>query len=334
MRPLGIAALFLIASGCIPQPSMYSAAQAPSDLEPYERLGRWDGERFVPVAEASIPPSHLYVLVHGWAPGWAEALAEEPDLRAWAATDPRSGEPFQPWFFTLAEAIERADPYAVVVAYSWLDDAASIPFFFAGRRVMAHTDLHGRWLAVALAQARGPEFDGHNGAIHLIGHSYGARVAAVGAREMEPLPEQITIFDAPENAITYLSGSQAGMHGALRGLPIGRGEGQVFVENYISMMGQHIHTWSGLEGVVDVYLRPPFGSGEYRRRHMYPMDFYARSAETDVGLGWSRLNGHTAPPAPGCYEQRYAQLAVSPGCYGTALGPTPGPRADVPLGPL
>ncbi len=332
LSPLLLAALLLAASGCIPQPRAYSAAQAPSELSPVERIGRWDGEGFRAVTPGSVPASHLYVLVHGWAPGWSEAVADEPTLRAWVAEDDQ-GRAFQPWFEELAVAITEADPYAVVIAYSWLDDAASIPFFFAGRRVMAHTDLHGRWLAEAIEGVEAPGFAEDHGRVHLIGHSYGARVAAMAARELDRAPAQLTMFDAPENLITYMTGSQAGIHQMLRDLPIGRGEGQVFVENYISMMGQHLHTWAGLEGVVDVYLRPPFGSGEYRRRHNYPMAFYAQSAGTAVGLGWSRFVGQTAPPAAGCYEQNFAAMSVHPGCYGISLGPTPGARSGPrPLG--
>lgn len=325
--------LALLASGCIPQPRMVSAAEAPSSIAPHERVGRWNGERFVQVTPGSIPPSHLYVLVHGWAPGWNAEVEREPELRAWDARSP-TGEAFQPWFDELAVALTEADPHAVVVVYSWLDDAASIPFFFAGRRVMSHTDLHGRWLAEGLTEALDPRFAAENGGVHLIGHSYGARVAARAAAELDPVPRQLTMFDAPENVMTYMSGSQAGMHQTLRELPIGRGEGQIFVENYISMMGSHLHTWAGLEGVVDVYLRPNMGSGEYRRRHSYGMQFYARSARTPVGLGWSRLLGESAAPAPGCYEQQWDAMRVRRGCYGRSLGPTPGLRADVPLGPL
>ncbi|MGE0785455.1 MAG: hypothetical protein AB7S26_07195 [Sandaracinaceae bacterium] len=323
---LMLGALSLV--GCIPQPRMYTARQVHSRLAPYERIARWDGERFVPVERGSIEASHLYVLVHGWAPGWADAVREQPTLRAWDARD-GGGHPFQAWFTELARALSQADPFAVVVVYSWLDDAASIPFFFAGRRVMAHTDLHGRWLAQALAEVERPDFAAHNGRVHLIGHSYGARVAAVAASELDELPAQLTMFDPPENAITYMSGSQAGLSRPLRRLPIGSGAGQIFVDNYISMMGQHLHTRAGLEGVVDVYLRPPYGSGEYRRRHNYPMHFYALSAASEIGLAWARLISEAPTPHPGCYEQSYGAMGIHPGCYGTALGPTPGVRGVV-----
>ena len=64
----------------------------------------------------------------------------------------------------------------------------------------------------------GWSFAAENGGVHLIGHSYGARVAARAAAELDPVPRQLTMFDAPENVMTYMSGSQAGMHQTLREL--------------------------------------------------------------------------------------------------------------------
>ena len=63
-----------------------------SDLEPIERLGRWNGESFVGMERGTLPPSHAYVLVHGWAPGWGRAVLEDSRLRAWEARD-RTGRP-------------------------------------------------------------------------------------------------------------------------------------------------------------------------------------------------------------------------------------------------
>ena len=73
---------------------------------------------------SSLPPSHVYVLVHGWAPGWGRTVIENRRLRASEAHD-STGRPFEPWMEELARAIQRANPYADVLSYSWLDDAAT-----------------------------------------------------------------------------------------------------------------------------------------------------------------------------------------------------------------
>lgn len=279
-----------------------------------ERLGRYDGSRFRSIAPGSVPPSHVYVLVHGWAPGWGEQAAGDPRLRSWDARS-TSGEPFEPWVSDLTVAILDADPHAVVLAYSWLDDAATGRFLLAQRNAFAHTDLHGRWLAEALMQATCDDFIANAGRIHLIGHSYGARVVTLAAIYMSKKPQQITIFDSPDTPLTYLSGSQTMLASLLRKLPIGDGPGEIFVDNYVSIFGAYYHAAPGLSGVVDVLLAPPYGSLDYRRRHLYPMEFYAQTAERDFGLGWSPLlAGHRR--ASGCYEQEYNAMAVSPGCSG------------------
>jgi hypothetical protein len=298
----------------LPSPSPVSPGRSGSALGALERLGRFNGQRFRSVSPGSVPPSHVYVLVHGWAPGWGDEANDDPRLRSWLA-ERTGGEPFEPWVRELTLAILTADPYAVVLAYSWLDDAATGRFILAQRRAFAHTDLHGRWLAEAIMQATSDDFIANAGRVHLIGHSYGARVVTLAALYMSKKPQQITIFDSPDAPLTYLVGSQTMLAGVLRKLPVGSGPGEIFVDNYVSVFGAYYHAAPGLEGVVDVLLAPPYGSMDYRHRHLYPMEFYAQTAERTFGLGWSPLLAqHTR--AAGCYEQEYGEISLTRGCRG------------------
>lgn len=310
----------LTLTGCVPlpvplpNPTPVRPEQAGSALAPLERLGRFDGEGFIDVGPESVPPSHLYVLVHGWAPGWGRLAQIDPRVRAWEATD-EQGNAFEPWMVSMAHAIHRADPHAVVLVYSWIDDAATGRYPMAHRRAFAHTELHGRWLADALMQALDPDFIPAAGRMHLIGHSYGARVAALGALVLPKRPQHLTLFDSPDAPLTHFFGSQTMLAGILRKLPIGSGPGYTFVDNYVSMVGAHYHDDPKLGAVIDVVLAPPYGAMDYRHRHLYPMEFYTETAERDFGLGWSPLIADHAP-AEGCYRQTYGELALERGCDG------------------
>lgn len=309
-------ALAGLAGGCVPvvpvlpQPSPVDAPPL-STLAAIDRLGRWNGERFVPITAESLPPSHLYVIVHGWAPGWSRQVAESPGLRSWEARDER-GNPFEPWVPRLARAIEARDPHAVILTYSWIDHAATPRFIFAQRKAWAYTDLHGRVLAEVLTRAWRDDFIDGSGRMHLIGHSYGARVAALAALYLPKAPQHLTTFDPPDATMTHLTGSQIGLADIFRKLPVGRGPGRVFVDNYVSMVGGRYATEAP---VVDVALSPPFSALDYRSRHLYPMDFYARTAQREIGLGWSPLIASRSP-APGCWQQPYGQLDLVVGCAG------------------
>lgn len=314
MRPLAIALSILALSGCVPVPIPPPSAVRPelagSALGPLERLGRFTGDGFRVVTPESIPPSHVYVLVHGWAPGWGARAREEPRVRSWEITEPP--DEFEPWVPALARVITEADPHAVVLAYSWLDDAATGRFVLAQRHAFAHTDLHGRWLAEALVSGTRQDFVEGAGSVHLIGHSYGARVVALAALYLPKRPRQLTFFDCPDSPMTHWTGSQSMLAGVLRKLPIGSAPGEVFVDNYVSMVGAR---YDGIAGIVDVVLAPPYGVMDYRSRHLYPMEFYAQTGRLGFGLGWSPLIAQRAP-AGGCYQQEYGEIALARGCPG------------------
>ena len=312
-RPTALTGVILaIAMGCAALPSPRLVRRDPSpNLRPIERLGRWHEGRFVPVDAAELPPSHLYVLTHGWAPGWGRRLEGNPQLRAWEAIDHR-GRRFEQWMHDLAEVIDARDPHAVIVVYSWLDHASTGRFMLAQRQAIAYTELHGRLLAEALDEALGESFFDEEGKTHLIGHSYGARVITVAAIRMDPRPRQLTFFDSPDSAMTAITGGRTRLAELLVQLPIGTGPGEIFVDNYVAMVGTRYRSRE-IAGIVDVTLNPPYSTLAYRPRHLYPMRFYAESAEHGFGLGWSPLL-NAQVPAPGCYRQPYGSIDLEPGC--------------------
>ena len=281
MRRLA-ATIVLLASGCVlPQPRTVVAE--PSELDPIERLGRWDGETFVAVGRQTVPP------------GWGRAVLRDPRLRSWEARD-RRGRPFEPWTRHMAEAITETDPHAVVLVYSWIDDAATSRFLLANRNALSYTDLHGRSLAAALSEATAPDFVERSGRVHLIGHSYGARVATLAAMSLPKAPRQLTLIDVPDAPMTAITGSRANLEELLPHLPIGAAPGRTFVDNYFSMYGERYS--DAVPGVVDVALTPPFNAFAVRRRHLYGTWFYTESANHEFGMRWSPLIGGR-PPAPG-----------------------------------
>jgi hypothetical protein len=285
-------------------------------VPPVSRLGRWDGSRFVEVTPGSIPPSTLRVLVHGWTPGW-EAEAGEGHQPGWEMIG-SSGERFEPWMGELARMIVTHDAHAVVVAFSWADASSTIRRARAHRRALVHTNAYGHVLAGAIETALSDDFYESNGRIQLVGHSYGARVAAVAAVAMSQPPAQLTLFDAPDGLLVEIAGTEAELPELLERLPIGWGSGHTFVDNYVSMIGRRYGWRDGLGSVRDVALAPPFGSLSYRRRHLYPMAFYASSPGHGFGYDWSPLTGRTSAPQMGCYEQRVAgEESLALGCSGS-----------------
>ncbi|MGF1464568.1 MAG: hypothetical protein ACFCGT_00410 [Sandaracinaceae bacterium] len=322
LRLLPILVAALVLGACLPIPGLPPAPFLPPprprttlgpSVPPLARLGRYVDGRFERVSARSLPPSHLYVLVHGWAPGWFHRPGVDRTAPSWASED-ATGRPFEPWVGELAAAITRVDPHAVVVAYSWLEDAVTGRFFLAQRRAYAATNLHGDILADALEDATGLEFAARHGQVHLIGHSFGARVAAFAALRIRP--RQLTLFDPPDTAVTYMTGTPARLAPVLRGLPLGPNPGEVFVDNYVSAVGGTYHHRAGLAGVVDVALAPPYGIADYTRRHVYAPEFYAHTANRDYGFGWSRLLARVPPPEPACYAQLYGELRLVRGCPG------------------
>ncbi len=296
----------------LPPPRDATAEASMRRMEPVERLGRWNGERFVAVQPHELPPGHLRVLVHGWTPG-PHRIAARSGLRVWE----HELRDVEPWMAELARMFTAQDPYAIVVAYSWFDDSSTRHHMTAERRALSHTRAHGRILATAIDAALRDDFVAGNGSIHLVGHSYGARVVASAAREMSVRPVQLTLFDGPDGRMVSMTGSQTGLEELLDDLPIGWGAGRVFVDNYVSMAGQRYAHLPELDGMVDVVLAPPFPALAMGARHAYPMDFYLASPGTGFAYDWSPLAAGGRPPiGAGCWEQLQESMAVRFGCTG------------------
>ncbi len=74
---------------------------------PIERLGRWNGREFEPVAPHSVG-GPVFVMCHGWARGLRPAVrAAGGHLKVWdESATTESGSRFDGWYGPLANAIE------------------------------------------------------------------------------------------------------------------------------------------------------------------------------------------------------------------------------------
>jgi hypothetical protein len=231
-------------------------------IEIVDRFGRWTlGTRslskgadphnaFAPVAAGSLGDlrnSNVYVVTHGWAPGWNDAvLRADSQLRWWstaAGVDPKSygpcnptrqvcswpsdfawtassvihdGRPFVISASGLLPAIVANDPNALVLAYSWLDDSATDAADFIHLQCAfiseGYTNLNGLRLASGLRTILGDGFWDlpRNNSLHLIGHSHGSKVATTAAWALQRLGrqvDQLTILDSPESYLTREAGA-------------------------------------------------------------------------------------------------------------------------------
>ncbi len=231
-----------------------------------------------------------------------------------------------------------ADPNAVVLAYSWIDDSATPTWDFLTEQIPeesyrseALTTLNGERLAEALSQAVGSNFGGQ---IQLVGHSHGSKVVSVAsvAGLAAGLPiKQVTILDSPEDDVTVIGDAAnynwfflKDLQGLDRQDPSG-----VFVDSYASEFGISYSgiTLSNGEGtdlgqIVDVNLFPEADSSiNLGARHSYAAGWYAGSGEPavtfgqSVGQAWSPLlpaNAGSASPIsglPSYAEQNWSEFS-------------------------
>ena len=304
---------------------------AQSNVSPYPalaRLGRWNGATFVPVTAGSIATGHVIVMSHGWSPGYRTAYerlqAASPTLvTAWTSGLVNgSGVSLMTDFIALAGALQTADPSAAIVMFSWVDQSATSDTPLQARLARLATEVNGHRLAVAINQAIAPDFATKGGQLHLIGHSFGANVVTTAALALDHPPRQITLLDSPEVELTRLGGAKNDLQYTLPRLDIGRGPGQTFVDNYISLLGQRYSTAPGLDQVVDVRTKPPAGSpGE---KHSFAVVWYTDSvagARPPVGYGWSPLTGYDVTGV----GQSYTQDSVADPVQLTQAEPPPSP---------
>ena len=307
--------LALLIAGCselsstVPPPlSAYPApAGVPTteqtNVSPYplmQRLGRWNGSSFVPVTPGSVAAGHVIVMTHGWAAGllatYERAQATSSDLvTMWnpSMVDPKTGQPSITLFAQLAASLQNADPAATVLMYSWVDQSSTDMSALAASAPERATEVNGHRMATAVDQALVAGFAAQGGLVHLIGHSFGANVATTAALALSSPPRQLTLFDSPEVNLARIGGAKNDLRYKLTRLDVGRGAGQTFVDNYISLVGEPYAGYPGLGQLVDVHLKPP-SSDAGVDKHQYPIGWYANSAanrNSGVGLWWSPLMG-------------------------------------------
>jgi len=290
---LAIAPLVLSAVGCA-----HSAKPPSPDILPIGRLGRWNGTTFTGVGPDSIGSGHLYVLVHGWAAGYQKAvngfLGPGPLLAWYPQAVNGKGEQFlQVWLAPMAAALSQLDPAAVVVAYSWLDQSATSVDPLGARISESHTIPNGERLGAALTQAVAPDFRANGGRVHILGHSHGAKVATIASLNVEPRPDQLTLFDSVDTVLPLLVGADNHLVPYLQRLNPGRTPGTTFVDNYFSEFGRAYGNEPGLDAIVDTSLDArQIERTNFEDRHLYPPRWYTAAAnqpQAGVGPMWSPL---------------------------------------------
>lgn len=195
-----------------------------------------------------------------------------------------------------------------MLAYSWLDESATsadpLDAHFAGER----RDENGERLGTVLNEAIAPSFR-DEGMVHVIGHSFGAKVATLASLRLERPPNQLTLLDSPESPIAQLGGVANDLPPLLRQLPLGRTPESTFVDSYYSEFGEPYGDWEGLEAVVDTHLIPSqYPITDVIARHVYPAVWYTDAAEhPDAGVGpqWSPLLGDRYERLEPSYRQAH-----------------------------
>jgi uncharacterized glyoxalase superfamily protein PhnB len=331
-------------------PSDWTAAVHGNSFTNLQRLRRWiGGTRPVPLTDGdpshsfqAVPPGSLgggalvniYVVAHGWAPGYRKAVQQEGgnllwwDSKAnvggvWAsnwAWSPVAAPLSHPFPITIGmlPSIVAWDPNAIVLAYSWIDESATGGDYDDKDEVYrseAYTHTNGIRLANALEEAiAAPFWSSRANRLHLIGHSHGSKVATVAALTLQGARRrvaQLTILDAPESDIPlYANGANLlGFYLELLEIaspPFGPAAAIVagaFVDNYASYFGVGYTGAPRLNDVIEVALAPSqlYDRDDLGDQHSYAAAFYAGAAagsraqnEPPLGLAW--------PPPPSIYQ--------------------------------
>ena len=317
-----------------------------------ERLGRWVGGSttvppggdpsgyFEPVAPGSLggrAPFKIYVVTHGWAPGYRGVVNQHGgDLLWWSSAASVNGEWASYWAWSpvvaplsppfpvcvgLLPSIAAWDPRSIILAYSWIDDSATYDDDYIDLDEVyqseAYTNTNAIRLANALELAIAKSFwDLPGGLLHLIGHSHGSKVATVAALTLQNRGRQVarlTILDSPESSGS-LHANAANLLGVYLEMmdlaaPSVDGSAGTFVDNYASYFGVGYTGTANLQKVVDVALAPSqlYDLDDPGDRHTYAAAFYAGAAagsqaqhEPLLGLAW--------PPPPRIYQPALNQI--------------------------
>lgn len=352
---------------CIPAPSAppdassdWSYAVLGNCFQNIERLGQWIGGtepveagtspsgNFQAVAADSLgsgtnPPT-IYVLIHGWAPGYSSVVQANGGNLLWWSPDAyivvQNGDgtttntwtsnwawsavrvPLSPAFAVnttgLLQSIKAYDSSAEILAYSWIDDSATpsgdlnLDEAYISE---AFTHANGLRLADALLTAIDRSFWKSGGKLRLIGHSHGSKVGTVAAFALQQLQlnvQALTILDAPENEVETLEHNAANMLGfylqqMIIADPTSEDGTGTFVDNYVSCFGVG---YAGLDNVVEVVLDPATLYGnlpeDWANEHSYAAAWYGGSYAGSVSQDLSPL-GFAMPPAPNNYQPAFGQ---------------------------
>ena len=346
------------ASGCTPPPPVpkegstdWADVVHPNCFDNRARLGLWRGDTvqlkrgdppsryFAAMGEGELGaeqggPYHVYVVAHGWAPGWRAVVdAHRGNLLWWDDAAHAGGVWAADWAWTpvsgydpalpvnptgLLQAIRAFDPTSWVFAYSWLDDSATDGSYSELEEVYeseAYTQVNGIRLANALLRLLVPQFwTNPANRLHLIGHSHGSKVVTVAALALQKLGlplAHLTLLDAPEsegtlgvNGANFLGFFLEQMQIADPTNPASAG---TFVDNYPSYFGVAYGS-PRLANVVNAVLDPsklynPTDPGD---QHSYAAAWYgAAAAEArkyglqPAGLAW--------PPPPKPFQPALLQ---------------------------
>jgi hypothetical protein len=326
-------------------PSDWAATVQGNCFSNIQRLGQWTGDTIVvpsgtdpspyfePVAPSSLgggaTPPTIYVLAHGWAPGYRAAVnAAGGNLLWWGSGASANGVWASEWAWSpvaaasvalqvnstgLLQSIVALDPTAVVLAYSWIDDSATDSGDLNLDEVYrseAYTHINGIRLANALEEAIAPSFwNAQTGLLRLIGHSHGSKVATVAARTLQQWGMRVahlTILDAPETDLTleHNGSNLLGFH--LEQMQIANPSydcaAGAFVDNCASYFGVGYAGTSNLKNIVEVMLDPSklYPWDDAGDKHSYAAAWYGGAAagaaaqnEPPLGLAW--------PPPPKTY---------------------------------
>lgn len=366
------------------RPSDWEAVVHRSELADIQRLGLWQGGEvqvasgvsparyFRPVGTDSLgthPARPIYVVVHGWAPGYRAAVDAAGGRLVWWGSNASDGTRWaSDWAWSkvvttgrkplppvevnptgMLQQIHAFDRTATILAFSWIDDSASSQIDYThmpdAYESEAYTDLNGIRLANALDQAIDHSFFANGGELRLIGHSHGSKVCTVAARSLAErhIPaERLTILDSPDSWGTRFGNASnlLGFHLerlAIRD-PLTTDPG-MYVESDASCFGV---SWtsakptSPLHRVVNVALNPDvtYEDRDYGNEHTYAAAWYGGAAAGAEDLGQPAV-GLAWPPVPQDHEPAMLQQWRGHAAEQWHLGPGTPPStcrvATVPL---